>query len=148
MLQGEAFWQYRYIMTSLLMLFTMLEVFDSLNESGWRRGLATAAILLLLLLIVPKDLRAINQQNGTGDLTTALESDLIALGGARDLQRRVQCLDLDYGCLNSLYHLKLVQKTGFIGDSLMFALTDEPAVHYQRALWWTLTQRDPATVLV
>ena len=93
-------------------------------------------------------MKRIHEQKPTSELTTKLESDLDALGGTSGLQRQVQCLDLVYGCLNALYHLQLVENTGFTGDLLILSRRTGPAVDYHRAMWMRLAQQDPAAVLV
>ncbi len=64
------------------------------------------------------------------------------------LQGKVQCFDLVYGCLNALYHLDLVENTGFTGDLLLFSSADNAATRYYRGKFWEEARRDPAEVLV
>jgi len=60
----------------------------------------------------------------------------------------VQCFDLVYGCLNALYHLQIVENTGFTGDLLFFNKKEDGAVKYYRDLYWVLEEKNPATVIV
>ena len=53
-----------------------------------------------------------------------------------------------YGCLNALYHLQLVENTGFTGDLLLFSPVPGPAVDYWRKRWADEAITNPATVIV
>jgi hypothetical protein len=147
--QGKGFEHHRYTYLVLLFLLLGIELLGALNRPGAPRVMAVAAVLYLLLWVVPYYGREIHRRGrGTAGIAGAMEGDLQALGGAADLQQKVQCFDLVYGCLNALYHLQIVENTGFTGDLLFFNQREDGAVKYYRDLYWSLEDRNPATVIV
>jgi hypothetical protein len=147
-LQHKGYYHHRYMFVIFLFSLAGIEVMRAIRGQGWRKWLSAFLIVAVLYGFVPYSLRGIERVKKTSDLTLALEGDLTRLGGTQHLQRQVQCLDLVYGCLNALYHLNLVENTGFTGDMIVFDAADSPARGYHRALWWELAQRQPAEVLV
>ena len=146
--QGKGFLHHRYPVVVFLLLLIGFEIFEGLRETGWPRRLAVSACALVLLWMVPQQTRTLHRVVGTSAFTTSLESDLQQLGGAHELQNKVQCFDLVYGCLNALYHLDLVENTGFTGDLLLFTDGNSAAAKFYRGKFWSLAQQDPADVLV
>ncbi len=146
--QGKGFLHHRYLLFALVLLILGLELMRALRRGDWMRWVGVGALLYAMLLIVPHDLKVTRHIKPDSDLTLQMEADLNTLAARGDLQQRVQCLDLVYGCLNALYHLQLVENTGFTGDLLIFDPADGPAVRAHRALWWKLAQEKPADVLV
>lgn len=146
--QRKGFLHHRYLCFVFLFLLIGLEVMRALRGRGWQRWLSAGLIVYVLLVIVPHSVWLIHQVKGDSDLTVALEGDLNRLGGSEHLQHQVQCLDLVYGCLNALYHLQLVENTGFTGDLLIFDPADRAQVRSQRESWWKQQQAHPASVLV
>ncbi len=146
--QHKGFLHHRYMFLTFLLLLMGLEFFPALREMNWQRWAAAAALAFTGLFVIPHYVQGIHAQKGTSDLTSALEQDLSSLNAGRDLQGQVQCLDMVYGCLNSLYHLGLVENSGFTGDLLIFSPAGSPAVSYYRDAWMRLAKQDPATVLV
>jgi hypothetical protein len=125
-----------------------MELFQSLRIKGWPAFLAAALFLYCFVLFMPRMLRQGAQQPPQTQFIASLESDLDALGGASVLQEKVQCFDLVYGCLNALYHQKIVENTGFTGDMLFFSPQPSLAREFYRDRFWTLARQDPASVLV
>jgi hypothetical protein len=82
------------------------------------------------------------------DFTLAQENDLRRLGGTNTLQGKVQCFDVTEGCLNSLYHLGLVENIPFTGDLMFFSRHARPVVEHYHDIYWEYERKDPATVLV
>ena len=146
--QGKGFLYHRYVFMIFLLLLVGAEIFDALRHPGWPRILAAVALAFALFYIVPIHLRTTRQIVGRNDLELALEGDLAHLGSRQNLQGKVQCFDLVYGCLNALYHLNLVENTGFTGDMLLFTARGSVASNYYRGLFWTLARQQPADVLV
>jgi hypothetical protein len=101
-----------------------------------------------MLFVVPIYTWNLYHVVGHSDYTSALEADLHTLGGAKDLQDKVQCLDLTTGCLNALYHLRIVENTGYTGDMLLFTKQQNGATIYYRDIYWQRMRNDPATVIV
>jgi len=147
--QGKGFEHHRYTYLALMFLLLGIELMSALKQRGASRVLGIAAVLFLLLWIVPYYGREIHRRgSGQAVIPNAMEADLQALGGARELQQKVQCFDLVYGCLNALYHLQIVENTGFTGDLLFFNKKEDGAVKYYRDLYWSLENKNPATVIV
>jgi hypothetical protein len=153
MAQGKPFAHHRYTLLVLLFLLIGYELLEALRQRGLPRWLAVAAFAWVVLRLVPMEMREvlhISRQMAAGQtpLTLQMESDLNRLGGTAALQDKVQCFDLVFGCLNSLYHLRLLENTSYTGDLLLFAKQDGPAVEYYRHKYWALEKHDPAQVLV
>ena len=145
--QHKGFWHHKYLMEAFLLLLLGIELLRGLQKKGWPRLLGATGVVLTIVLIVPHYMYEIHHAMGKSMLTRALERDLEHLGGKR-LQGRVQCFDMVFGCLSSLYHLDLMENTGFTGDLLLFfPETGRPSDFY-RDKFWGLARRDPADVLV
>ena len=141
---------HRYPFVAFLLLLLGLEFTTALRRRGWPRALAVAGILSILLISVPHYLSALRRSPSTSVLPfeTALQADLADLGRRTDLGGRVECFDLTYGCFSALYHLGLVQNTGFTGDLLLFAPVDSYPATYYRDRFWPLLTANPPDVLV
>ncbi len=147
-IQGKGFQHHRYTFLSFLFLLLGIEFLTALRRTRVSAVLGLAGIAATLLVLVPRYLESLSGRPANSDLTLALEHDLDHLGGTRLLQDKVQCFDLVYGCLDALYHLQIVENTGFTGDLLFFSGTGTPASEFYRDKFWTLARKDPATVLV
>lgn len=145
--QGKGYVYHRYVF--LLFLFVLLgtEIFAGLAQRGWPRWVAGAA-LLVSFSTIPGHLRTAHALVGQSSLELSLERDLTQLGPRQQLDGHVQCFDLVYGCLDALYHLQLVDNSGFTGDMLFFAPHISPPVLFYRDRFWQYAQRDPASVIV
>ncbi len=150
-LQRKGFLHHKYVFQALLLLLLGMELTEGLARGlarrGWPRLLACGGLLATLLVFLPHYVRKIHAIPGRSGLTDALEGDLEKLGTQR-LQGRVQCFDLVFGCLNALYHLRLVENTGFTGDLLLFFPEAGAGSRYYREKFWVEAARDPADVLV
>lgn len=146
-LQHKGFNHHRYVFLALLLFLIATDLMRNLKASGWPRLVSVAGVLIVIFYFVPNYIRNIRKLAGDSVLTQTLETDLTHLGG-RQLQDKVQCFDLVYGCLNSLYHLDIVQNTGFTGDLLFFFPKSGRAVDYYRNMFWENARKDPATILV
>lgn len=147
--QGKGFWYQRYIFLSFVLLLVALEL---LPKPAGRHArslplISTVALLWAGAHILPMYLRELRRQPGPSALTQAMEADLRRLGGDA-LQHRVQCFDMTFGCLNSLYHLSLVENTGFTGDLLLFPEKANAASERYRAMFWEAQRTTPAQVIV
>jgi hypothetical protein len=153
MAQGKPFWHHRYTFLVLMFLLAGDVLLHALRERGLPQWTACAAFAYVLLWTVPMDMREVlhigrQMPSGQTAFTNSLEADLERLGGAEALQGKVQCLDLVYGCLNTLYHLRIVENTPYTGDLLLFTTGHMPAAEYYRAKYWAAARRDPAQVIV
>ncbi len=154
-LQGKGFPHHRYAVLVFLLLLMGLEWMQALRSRGAPRVLALAGCLFVIAWFVPQQMLALRRVQVDAEFTQKLEADLQQLadgaaqrGGTAALQGNVQCFDLVYGCLNALYHLNLVENTGFTGDLLLFSDPRSPAVRFYREKFWTRARQDPASVLV
>ncbi len=148
-IQQKGFYHHRYVFVAFLLLVISLELLPSRAEEQLQghRAVLAASLLYSVLYLMPTYALALLQLPRHSSLTEAMEKDLSRLGGER-LQEDVQCFDLTFGCLNSLYHLQLVENTGFTGDLLLFPTRPNAATDYYRDLFWRLQAKAPAGVLV
>lgn len=151
LVQGKDYPHHRYTFVAFIFLLCCLEITAALRARGWPQALAVATVLFSIVFTVPHYSRLLFEVVDHSDLTLSLEHDLQQLGGGQPQQTlgdKVQCFDLVAGCLNSLYHLGLVENSAFTGDLLLFSPTDGPLVRFYRNLFWQRATHDPATVLV
>ncbi len=149
--QGKDYPHHRYTFVAFVLLLCCLEITAALRTRGWPQACAVAVVLFSIVFTVPHYSRLLREVVDHSDFTLALEQDLRQLGGGQPqqtLQDKVQCFDLVAGCLNSLYHLGVVENSAFTGDLLLFSPTDSPLVRYYRNLFWQRARQDPAIVLV
>ncbi len=144
--QQKGFWYQRYMFISFGLLLVALEFLPP-GKGPWLRWLSYAGLLYATLYLVPRYVRSFHRLPGSSPLTLAMEKDLTTIG-ASHLQEQVQCFDITFGCLNSLYHLNLVENTGFTGDLLLFPQHLNPATEYYRELFWKTQAARPANVLI
>ncbi len=145
--QGKGYVYHRYIFLLFLLILVGSEIFSGLAQRGWPQWLA-GATLLLSLSALPGHLHTAHAVVGQTSFELTLERDLTQLGPHQELDGHVQCFDLVYGCLDALYHLQLVDNSGFTGDMLFFAPRLSPPVLFYRDRFWSYAQRDPASVIV
>lgn len=145
--QQKGFLQHRYTFLAFLLLLAALEFTPATRAKGLPRLLGATGLVLTIALSMPHYLSLLRQTSPHRELTPTLEADLNSLGG-QQLQRQVQCFDLIFGCLNSLYHLGLVENTGYTGDLLLFADQPNAATAYYRSMFQRLDQEHPASIYV
>ncbi len=146
--QGKGFYHHRYIFLCFALLLVSLLIVPLSGVHAGPKWIGYAGLLYALAFAIPREIQAMRSLPGSSALTTAMEGDLTRLGGASALQRQVQCFDLTFGCLNSLYHLGIVENTGFTGDLLLFLPESNPATTYYRNLFWRAQTHEAAGVLV
>jgi hypothetical protein len=129
------------------LLWIGIEYTLAMKDQGWRRRLGVAGMSFGVLLMVPFNARKIRAHHETNPAAYVLQQDLIKLGGSK-LQDRVQCLDMIGGCLTALYHLDLVQSTGFTGDTQFFGVDDGKIVPYYRNILLTDLRTNPPAVII
>jgi hypothetical protein len=147
-LQAKPFDHHRYPFVAFALLLIALQLFHGLRLDWRVASIACAGVLAVLAIAVPRYVQALRARPAGSELTQALERDLDGMGGRTQLQAKVQCFDLVYGCLNALYHLDLTEHTGFTGDLLLFSATDTQASAYYRQMYVDAERKDPAQVLV
>jgi hypothetical protein len=158
-LQGKGYVYHRYMFVEFLLLWIGLELAAAmLRPDFWSRATAAAGIAVLMLLVLPHYVRAMNRESKPGrtvgnpglpnsELTTDLDRDLLQLQPDQ-LQGRVVCLDLVNSCLNGLYRLRLLENTSFTGDLLLFSPVETPLVQLYRKRFMDLQQSNPADIVV
>jgi hypothetical protein len=146
--QGKGLVYHRYEYLVCLLLLIGMEVFTSIGGNRTWRWAGVGAVLVTLGFVVPIYMWNLHGVAGNSDLTLSLENDFQTLGGEAALQDKVQCLDLTTGCLNALYHLRIVENAGYTGDMLLFTRQQNAATEYFRSLYWRQAQSDPPTVLL
>ena len=154
--QGKGFIYHRYLFVMLLLLCAG-KALDAAMRSGERSGersrraVGATGVALTLLLVLPYYVFLAHHWQSTrlqeNAMAVSIESDLTRLGGDK-LQSNVQCFDLVGGCLNALYHLRLVQRTGTTGDMLFFSPVEGPEVKAARKSYWAATRNNPPEVIV
>ena len=120
-IQGKGWGYHLYPELMFIVLWAMLELNDTLQDTTWKRAIALAALLVILPYTTYRYLRIERLMAYPMATLSHLEQDLGSLGGAQ-LSGHVQCLDMTMaGCINVLYRMKLVQSTGFIYDYYLFS---------------------------
>jgi hypothetical protein len=145
--QGKAYAHHRYTFVAFMLLWIALELTQAMRKSGWIKAVAIAGMSVGSLALVPIYTRLVLQVHPVNLFTAALENDLSRIG-TDQLQHRVQCLDLVDGCYNALYHLRVVQSTGWMGDLLLFAPDKSPVVDFYRGEFWNSVIKNPPSVFV
>jgi hypothetical protein len=145
--QGKGYSQHAYPLGATVLLWAGLELTDAMQSAKWTRPIGMAGIAAGILIAVPgyyRHIRIITPQN---EYALSLESDLTHMGGDQ-LNRKIQCLDMIYGCYSALYHLGLIQSTGEMGDILLFAPQKSPMIDHYRDLFWDAMVANPPEVIV
>jgi hypothetical protein len=130
--QRKGFGQHRYTAVAFALLWVTIQMFLALRRPGVARYVAVTALAFVVLVNIPRDLQWTYRQTRVDPFSTYLERDLGEIGTGR-LQGQVQCLDIIDGCLNALYHLKIVQSSGSTGDILYFLPERTPVIDRVRA---------------
>ncbi|HEY3988794.1 MAG TPA: hypothetical protein VGM02_05810 [Acidobacteriaceae bacterium] len=145
--QGKGYDYHRYPFAAFLLLWMACELTLSMRAAGWRRWVGVAGLTAGVVLTLPLYLSHVDHFRADNDFMS-LQNDLASMGVSR-LQHQVQCMDLVQGCYTALYHLKVVQSTGMIGDALFFATEKSPVVDYYRNQYWKeLTSNPPAVIVL
>lgn len=145
--QGKGYDYHRYPLAAFLLLWMTIELALAMRAAGWRRWVGIAGLAAGVLVSAPLYLAHAARFHADNDFLP-IQRDLASLG-TDSLQRQVQCLDVVQGCYSALYHLKLVQNTGMVGDILLFATQKSPVVDYYREFYWKqLTTNPPAVIVV
>ena len=146
-IQRKGFPYMKYPLLAFLLLWVCTEFTRALSKRGWIRWAGVAGLLYATLYLIPLSRPLQRSYPEWTDFMGHLEPDLVALGGDR-LQHQVQCLDMVDGCLGALYHLHLIQSTGFTGDAQFFVNGHAPALNYYRSIFLNDIYKDPPKVFV
>jgi hypothetical protein len=146
--QGKGYPYHRYPLVAFALLWIGIQLtIASRKGAAWMKAVAISGLALGMLVMVPLYTQAMLDIHPVNVFTPTLEDDLSRIGSDR-LQNRVQCLDLIDGCLNALYHLRVVQSTGSMGDLLLFAPDKGAVVDYYREQFWNNLMKNPPSVIV
>ena len=145
--QGKGYGYHRYPFTAFIVLWESIELTLAMRRERWIKGLGFAGMAVGVFLMVPAYAYRLAGVHPVNEYAPTLESDLNRLGGDR-LQGQVQCFDMVDGCFNALYHLRLVQATTTLGDTLYFSRAANPTVDRYRAEILNQLSRNPPQVIV
>ena len=144
--QGKGFDYHRYPFAAFALLWMALVLALAMRATGCRRWAGVLGLTAGLVVGVPLYLYHAAHLHADTDFVP-LQNDLATIGASR-LQRQVQCMDMVQGCYTALYHLRIVQSTGIIGDGLLFATEKSPVVDYYRNEYWKAVTSNPPAVIV
>lgn len=146
-IQGKGYQYHRYTFLAFLLLWLILELTLALQRQRWSWRIGFAGLLYCTFAVLPFFIYRLHVVDPSNKYVLSLEADLTRLGGDK-LQHQVQCLDMVDGCLDALYHLKLVQNTGSTGDLLFFAPHSSPVVDYYRRMFWDQVHANPPEIFI
>ena len=146
LVQGKGYDYHKYPFTAFVLLWIAIELTLAMRAAGWRRWVGIAGLTAGILFGAPLYLYHVSYFQLDSDFVP-LQNDLTLMGTSR-LQRQVQCIDMVQGCYTALYHLKLVQSSGMVGDTLLFASEKSPVVDYYRDRYWKELSSNPPSVIV
>lgn len=147
--QRKNFLHHRYLYLNLAFLLIGIELMQALrSRPGWHRWMAAGLAMFVAFWVVPSSVVAIRGFHPQSDLTEEMEADLRQLQSIASLQRDVVCLDQVFGCLNALYHLRLVENVPLSGDMLLFSRSQVPVIEDARNWFWQSQQARPADIVV
>lgn len=145
--QGKAYAHHRYTFVAFTLLWIALELMQAMRKGGWAQTVAIVGVCVGCLVVLPAYIQLVLDVQPLNYFTPALEDDLRRMGTDR-LQNKVQCLDLVDGCYNALYHLRIVQSTGWMGDLVLFAPDKSPIVDFYRDKFWNSIVKNPPSVFI
>jgi len=146
--QGKGYYYQRYPLIAMTLLWFSVELSIAARRRGLARAIGTAGLAIGIFILVPLFAARARTVFYSNIFTETLEADLQKIGVNR-LQRDVQCLDMVDGCMNALYHLKIVQQTGRTGDNLLFPPDPSfPVVQQDRQAFWDALVASPPDVFV
>lgn len=145
--QGKTFEHHAYLFDAFVFFCFALEAVKAMGTKGWVRGLGLASVAMGVFVLVPRYTSTIARISPKNEQPDALKRDLIRLGGSQ-LQNQVQCLDLVDGCISTLYRLRLLPYTGFMGDYMLFGPIGSPPFAYYRNILWDDLHKSPPKVIV
>jgi len=146
--QGKGYYYQRYPLIAMTLLWFAIELSIAARRKGVARVLGTVGLAIGIFVLVPLFAGRARTVFYSNIFTETLEADLRQIGVDR-LQHDVQCLDMVDGCYNALYHLQIVQQTGLLGDTILFAPdSSSPLVQHTRQEFWDALEARPPDVFV
>jgi hypothetical protein len=116
--QGKGFPYQRYPLVFFLIFLVNLDFLSALRTAGIQKAAAVAALSFECLLLAPYSAWLVHSFIVSQAFNEALAASLHATN--IPLDRNVQCLDTFGGCINTLYDMQLVQRTGFLYDCYLY----------------------------
>ena len=153
-IQGKGFPYHRYPTEAFLLLIASHLLFAALRLPGWPRYVAVCGLLAGGLFLAPASAHIATQYDWRDqEFQQMLTADLNHLGGpalgASALNHQVQCFEMAAECQNTLYHLKLVEATGFMYDCYMFQGRQTPvSLQYRRDFWQAIHAHPPGIYIL
>lgn len=146
-LQRKAFWYQRYPFLAFLLPLFMIDFTQLLRVRAWKlqcvgvAGLATGVVLSTICLVhLTKYDRA--------EPPRQLLQDLAEIGTPQALSGHIQCIDTIGGCIDSLYHARIVQNTGFLYDCYMLDGANKVALDLRRHFWQQMESSPPRVIVM
>jgi hypothetical protein len=146
-LQMKLFDHHEYVFWVFAFFLFSLEAAKAMRTYGWQHFAGLVVIAVSVFYVVPEHTFRIAAVDSFNEQPDALKSDLLRLGG-QNLQRQVLCLDMVDGCFSTLYHLRLLPNTGFMGDYMFFGAVGSPPLPYYRQELWDDLHKNPPKVIV
>jgi hypothetical protein len=147
--QGKGYYYQRYPLVAMTLLWFAIELSVAARRRGVARAIGTAGLAIGIFGLTPLFAARARTVFYSNIFTETLEADLRQIGVA-GLQHNMQCLDMVDGCMNALYHLRIVQQTGMTGDNLLFPADANLAVvqKERQRFWDALTARPPDVFVI
>ncbi len=145
--QGKPYEAHAYPFLMFVLLGSSLEFCKAWKKRGWTHVVGLACILLLLGTKAPALVRMISTPEPVGAEQDALQADLTRLGGSH-LEYQVQCFDMVSSCFSTLYHMRLMPYSTFMGDYMFFGPRSSPPLPFYRTMMWNKLQASPPKVVV
>ncbi len=146
LLQRKAFWYQRYPYLAFLIPIFVIDFTRLLRSRTWERcvgiaGMATGVVLATACLFHLKKF-------DRGEPPRQLLQDLSTYGTPQGLSGRIQCMDTIGGCIDALYHDRIVQSTGFLYDCYMLDGNNPVALDLRRRFWQQMERNPPRVIVV
>ena len=145
--QGKGYPYHRYPLLFFLLLLISWDFASASRSPGAARIPAVAGFAFGCLFLAPWSVWKIRSFDPATPFQSALAQELTKLGGSQ-LSGQVQCLDTFGGCLNTLYHLKITQSSGFLYDCYLFTPSQNQVSLNYRKSFWSAFERNPPRILV
>jgi hypothetical protein len=147
LIQHKGFGYHLYPFLVFVYLWIGIVLDETLQQKGAVRFLGGAALCFLAFWQLPRLAKAALQEGYSQDLLIALQADLTNVAAGNE-SGDVQCMEMTSGCINTLYRMKLVQTTGFIGDYYFFLPDTYPIVPELRSRFLDAVDKKRTRIIV
>ena len=146
--QGKGYPYHRYTLVAFMLLLAGIECTAALRRRYEFVLLGLSGLVFGSLVLAPIALRqSLHYEWWRDDFQALLRSDLNTLGGSQ-LSGHVQCIDMSAGCIKTLYHMRLVQATGFLYQYYLLASQQNSITARERNRFWHAIQANPPAVVI